>query len=50
MLFRSLVQFFGIDALGIGAWPGALALVAGIAAFFWQMRPDRDIDDDGIAL
>lgn len=49
-LYIVAVQFFGIDALGIGAWPGALALAAGIATFFWQMRPDRDVDDDGIAL
>ena len=49
-LYIILVQFFGVDLLGIGAWPGAIALASGIATFFWQMRPDREIDDDGIAL
>ncbi|MFM8751857.1 MAG: alpha/beta hydrolase [Actinomycetota bacterium] len=49
-LYIILVQFFGVDLLGIGAWPGAFALASGIATFFWQMRPDREIDDDGIAL
>jgi len=49
-LYIVAVQFFGFDALGLGAWPGALALAAGIVTFFWQMRPDRDIDDDGVAL
>jgi carboxylesterase len=49
-LYMILVQFFGVDLLGIGAWPGAIALASGIATFFWQMRPDREIDDDGIAL
>ncbi|MFM7491381.1 MAG: alpha/beta hydrolase [Actinomycetota bacterium] len=49
-LYMIVVQFFGIDVLGIGGWPGAVALAAGITTFFWQMRPDREIDDDGIAL
>lgn len=49
-LYMILVQFFGVDLLGIGAWPGAIALASGIATFFWQVRPDREIDDDGIAL
>lgn len=48
--YMIMVQFFGIDVLGIGGWPGAVALAAGITTFFWQMRPDREIDDDGIAL
>lgn len=49
-LYIILVRFFGMDLVGLGAWPGALALTAGIATFFWQMRPDIDGDDDGIAL
>jgi hypothetical protein len=49
-LYIVLVQFFGIDLLGIGAWPGAIALAVGIATFFWQMRPEREEDDDGVAL
>ena len=49
-LYMILVQFFKVDVLGVGSWPGAIALAAGITTFFWQMRPDRDIDDDGIAL
>jgi hypothetical protein len=38
-----------IDPFGIGFWPGAIALMAGVITFFWQMKPDPD-DDDGIAL
>ena len=49
-LYIVLVQFFGIDLFGIGAWPGAIALAVGIATFFWQMRPEREEDDDGVAL
>lgn len=49
-LYMVLVQFFGVDVLGIGAWPGAIALAAGIVTFFWQMRPEREDDDDGVAL
>lgn len=38
-----------IDLLGIGFWPGAIALIAGVITFFWQMKPDLD-GEDGIAL
>ncbi len=48
-LYAISVQFLNFDPLGLGAWPGAIALVAGITAFFWQMRPDNE-DDDGVAL
>jgi len=49
-LYAISVRFFNFDPLGIGAWPGAFALVAGIVTFFWQMRVDSDDDDDGVAL
>ena len=48
-LYAVAVQFLNFDPLGLGAWPGAIALFAGIVTFFWQMRPDND-DDDGVAL
>ncbi len=48
-LYAVSVQFLNFDPLGLGAWPGAIALFAGIVTFFWQMRPDND-DDDGVAL
>jgi carboxylesterase len=38
-----------IDLLGIGFWPGALAMIAGVVTFFWQMKPEND-EGDGIAL
>lgn len=38
-----------LDPLGIGFWPGAIALIAGVITFFWQMKPEPD-DEDGIAL
>jgi hypothetical protein len=49
-LYAASVQIFGFDPLGLGPWPGAIALAAGVAAFFWQMKPENDIDDDGVAL
>lgn len=44
-----LTRLTSFDPLGIGIWPGMLALLAGIAAFFWQMKPDPD-EGDGVAL
>jgi hypothetical protein len=44
------VQFLNFDPLGLGAWPGAIALAGGVFAFFWQMKPESEIDDDGVAL
>lgn len=49
-VYAALVQFTDFDLFGLGAWPGAIALAAGIFAFFWQMKPEADIDDEGIAL
>ena len=37
------------DLFGLGIWPGLLALFAGVATFFWQMKPEPD-DGDGVAL
>lgn len=49
-IYAAVVQFFNFDLLGLGPWPGAIALAAGIFAFFWQMKPEADIEDDGVAL
>lgn len=38
-----------LDPLGLGSWPGLLALVAGMVSFFWQLRPDQS-GEDGVAL
>jgi len=46
ILLNRLASF---DPLGVGIWPGMLALLAGVFAFFWQMKPDSD-DGDGVAL
>ena len=48
-IYVALHQFTSFDPLGLGIWPGTLALVAGMFAFFWQLKPDSD-DDDGVAL
>lgn len=44
-----ITAFTPMDLLGIGFWPGAIALIAGVITFFWQMKPEAD-DEDGIAL
>jgi carboxylesterase len=44
------VQILGLDLLGLGPWPGGIALVAGIFAFFYQIKPDADEDGDGSAI
>lgn len=49
-IYAAVVQLLNFDPLGLGPWPGAIALTAGIFAFFWQMKPDAQIDDDGAAL
>lgn len=49
-LYAATVQILNVSPLGLGPWPGALALAAGIFAFFWQIKPDSDLDDDGVAL
>ena len=48
-LYSIMTSFFGFDPIGLGAWPGLLILLIGVATFFWQMRPESD-DDDGVAL
>lgn len=49
-LYAAMVQILNFDPLGLGPWPGAIALAAGVLAFFWQMKPETDYDDDGVAL
>jgi len=44
-----LNRAISFDPLGVGIWPGMVALLAGVFAFFWQMRPDAE-DGDGVAL
>jgi carboxylesterase len=44
-----LNRLASFDPLGVGIWPGMIALLAGVFAFFWQMKPDSD-DGDGVAL
>ena len=44
-----LNRLASFDPLGLGIWPGAIALLAGVSAFFWQMKPDSD-EGDGVAL
>jgi carboxylesterase len=46
ILTTSLTSF---DPIGLGPWPGLLALVAGILAFFWQMKREGE-EGDGAAL
>ncbi|NDE71592.1 MAG: alpha/beta fold hydrolase [Actinobacteria bacterium] len=48
-LYAIAVRFFRFDLLGLGIWPGLLALLGGVGLFFWQIRPEAD-DDDGVAL
>ncbi len=48
-LYILLIALTPIDLLGIGFWPGAIALIAGVITFFWQMKPESD-EGDGIAL
>lgn len=49
-LYLIAAQFLGLDLLGLGPWPGGLALLAGIFAFFYQMKPESDDQGDGSAL
>ena len=49
-MYSAAVQFLNFDLLGLGPWPGAIALAIGVLTFFWQMKPDSDVDDDGVAL
>jgi carboxylesterase len=44
-----LNRLASFDPLGVGIWPGMIALLAGVFAFFWQMKPDPD-EGDGVAL
>lgn len=48
-IYMLMTALTPIDLLGIGVWPGAIALMAGVITFFWQMKPNQD-DEDGIAL
>lgn len=48
-VYVALVRFTSFDLFGLGIWPGLLALVTGVTAFFWQMKPESD-DEDGVAL
>lgn len=48
--YAAAVQILNFDPLGLGAWPGAIALAAGIFAFFWQIKPEKDNDEDGAAI
>lgn len=49
-LYAALVQFANFDPLELGPWPGAIAFTAGLFTFFWQMKEENEIDDDGVAL
>lgn len=44
-----LNRLTSFDPLGVGIWPGLIALLAGIFTFFWQMKPEAD-EGDGVAL
>jgi carboxylesterase len=48
-LYIVLIAVTPIDLLGVGFWPGAFALIAGVITFFWQMKPQAD-EGDGSAL
>ena len=48
-IYVALVEIFNIDLLGIGFWPGLVALVSGVITFFWQMKPEND-PGDGSAI
>lgn len=46
ILVNRLTSF---DPLGLGLWPGLVALLAGVFTFFWQIKPEAD-EGDGVAL
>jgi carboxylesterase len=48
-IYVALVEIFKVDLLGIGFWPGLVALVSGVITFFWQMKPEND-PGDGSAI
>ena len=48
-IYVALVEIFNIDLLGIGLWPGLVALISGVITFFWQMKPESD-PGDGSAI
>ena len=48
-IYFALVEIFNIDLLGIGFWPGLVALISGVITFFWQMKPESD-PGDGSAI
>lgn len=47
--YIAINKITSFDLLGLGIWPGLVALATGILAFFWQMKPEAD-DGDGVAL
>ena len=48
-IYVAIVKIFNFDLIGLGIWPGLIALVGGVIAFFWQMKPESD-SGDGSAL
>ena len=48
-IYVALVEIFNFDLLGIGFWPGLVALISGVITFFWQMKPESD-PGDGSAI
>jgi hypothetical protein len=48
-IYVAIVKIFNFDLLGIGIWPGLIALAGGVITFFWQMKPEND-SGDGSAL
>lgn len=49
-IYLVAVQFFNLDLLGLGPWPGGLALLAGVIAFFYQIKPEAEQEGDGAAI
>lgn len=47
--YIAINRLTSFDPLGVGIWPGMIALLAGVFAFFWQMKPEPD-EGDGVAL
>lgn len=48
-IYGLLIGVTDFDPLGLGYWPGLVALAAGVFTFFWQLRPDNE-EGDGAAI
>lgn len=47
--YAVMIGATNFDPLGLGYWPGLIALTLGVFTFFWQLRPDGE-EGDGSAI